>query len=186
LQINRWTFPPQAFQQNLKNYIRLRPPTLSLRKLSVSVPKTLGTIERLITEQSKDTSAQGFEYRLKMFCLTFKRALHVEVRYIGKLSEDKQEQALLSFAATAEDILNNYRRMRIKMSKVAEVNALRIIDYGDEFLSLMLTHYGRKLLNDLSPSPGYDTLRIFWREQMLYRKANHPGTFRHLIRITNW
>ncbi|MFP2309089.1 hypothetical protein [Citrobacter braakii] len=177
LQINRWTFPPQAFQQNLKNYIRLRPPTLSLRKLSVSVPKTLGTIERLITEQSKDTSAQGFEYRLKMFCLTFKRALHVEVRYIGKLSEDKQEQALLSFAATAEDILNNYRRMRIKMSKVAVVNALRIIDYGDEFLSLMLTHYGRKLLNDLSPSPGYDTLRIFWREQMLYRKANHPGTF---------
>lgn len=177
LQINRWTFPPQAFQQNLKNYIRLRPPTLSLRKLAVSVPKTLEIIERLLAEHSKDTSSLGFEYRIKMFCLTFKRALHVEARYIGKLSGEKQQQALLYFTATAADILESYRRMRKNVLQVAEANALRIVDYGDEFISLMLTYYGRQLLNSLAPSERCDTLRVFWREQMLYRKTHHPEAF---------
>ncbi|WP_058910027.1 hypothetical protein [Entomohabitans teleogrylli] len=177
LQINRWTYPPQAFQQNLKNYIRLRPPTLMLRKLAADVPGTLANIEQLLAEHSKDISPQGYEYRLKMFCLTFKRALHVEVRYILRLGGEKREQALISFTAIAADILAGYRRMRERVAPGAQANALRIVDYGDEFLALMITHYGRKLLNSLAASPGYDSLRAFWREQMLYRKNQHPDTF---------
>lgn len=177
LQINRWTYPPQAFQQNLKNYIRLRPPTLMLRKFAAGAPGALAEIEKLLTERSQDASSHGHEYRLKMFCLTFKRVLQVEMRYIKKLNGNKREEALTGFVATAGGILDDYRRMQQRVAGKAEANALRRLDYCDEFLALMITHYGRKLINALPPSPACNALRAFWREQMLYRKTQHPGTF---------
>ena len=180
LQINRWTFPPQTFQQNLKNYIRLCPPTVSLRKLALSLTETLETIEKLSHEHCKDSSFEKLEYRIKMFCLTFKRALRVDSRYINKLNGEKQKQALHYFTETVEDILARYRLMKKKISKITGDNAgdnyLKIVVYGDEYLSLMLTHYGRKLLNNLSPSDEYDTLREFWNKQMQYRKIHHSET----------
>lgn len=177
LQVNRWSFPPQTFQQNLKNYIRLRPPTLSLRKLVIKTPKTLRGLEQLLSEYRDESLPTDFEYRLKMFCLTFKRALRVDLRYINKLTGEAQDQALVRFTATVTEILESYRRMQKRISRTDTKNALRIVHYGDEFLSLMLTYYGRKLLNTLPASEGGDTLRAFWREQMLYRKEHHPDTF---------
>ncbi|WP_411704132.1 hypothetical protein [Edaphovirga cremea] len=178
LQINRWNFPPQIFQQSLKNYIRLRPPTLMLRKFAHSCQQTLAEIECLITSGDSDTaSSVGYEYRLKMFCLTFKRALHLEVRYINKVDGEKRELALINFSTTAAEILSHYRQMRDNVGSLAPENAKRVVDYCDEYMALIATRYGRQVLNSLPPSPAHSELRDFWRKEMFYRKANYPATF---------
>lgn len=178
MQINRWNYPPKQFQQILKNYIRLRPPTIMLRKFAASCQATLAEITQQIANGDCDTaSGVGYEYRLKMFCLTFKRALHIEARYLKKLSGEKLQQALLSFATTTASVLGDYRRMSGDLVSNSETNARRIVDYCDEFLAIIMTRYGREVLNRLPPSPAHDELRRIWREEMLYRKANYPASF---------
>ncbi|MFC0225286.1 hypothetical protein [Serratia aquatilis] len=178
LQVNHWNYSPKQFQQLLKNYIRLRPPTIMLRKLADSCPVTLEEISRLIANDSGDNAATvGYEYRLKMFCLTFKRALHLEARYINKLSGEKREQALQNFTNMAVVILQSYRVMRSNLPTQAVANARHVVDYCDEYLAIVATRYGRKVLNSLSASPAYDELRNFWREEMLYRKENYLASF---------
>jgi hypothetical protein len=178
LQINRWNYPPKQFQQILKNYVRLRPPTIMLRKFAASCQTTLEEITRLITSDSADTtSAVGYEYRLKMFCLTFKRALHLEVRYINKLSGEKLEQALLHFASTTAAVLADYRNMSSNLPLQAQANARSVVSYCDEYLAIITTRYGRQVLNNFSSSPAHNALRSFWREEMLYRKAHYLSSF---------
>lgn len=175
LQINRWNYPPKLFQQILKNYVRLRPPTIMLRKFAASCQATLEEIARLIANGSSDTpSAVGYEYRLKMFCLTFKRALHLEVRYIKKLSGEKLEQAIRHFASTTAAVLADYRRM---LPPQAQGPSRSAVSYSDEYLAIITTRYGRQVLNNFPSSPAHDELRTFWREEMLYRKANYLSSF---------
>lgn len=177
LLINRWTYPPQAFQRSLKNYIRLRPPTLMLRKFALACPQTLTDIGELAAQTEGDARAFiGYEHRLKMFCLTYKRALHLEVRYIRKLSGEKQGLALLGYAETASDILRRYRSVMKSLHETATDNAMRVFAYCDEYLAVITTQYGSSLLNGIAPGPLRDEFRSFWRDQMLYRKAQYPET----------
>lgn len=96
LLINRWNYPPQTFQQNLKNYIRLRPPTLMLRKFAAACEEKLTEIERLIQRDIRgDKLSEDYEYKLKMFCLTYKRALHLETRSLIRLTTTKWKRRCL-------------------------------------------------------------------------------------------
>jgi hypothetical protein len=177
LQINRWTYPPQAFQLNLKNYIRLRPPTLMLRKFAAACIPTLADIGQLAALTGKDDRTFiSYEHRLKLFCLTYKRALHLEVRYIRKLSGEKQALALLGCVETANWILRRYRRWMKNLRESVEDNALRVSAYCDEYLAVITTQYGSTLLSDIAPGPLRDEFRSFWRDQMLYRKSHYPET----------
>lgn len=178
LLINKWNYPPHTFQQNLKNYIRLRPPTLMLGKFVANAEQKLNKIELLIS-QDNDGSANfsRYEYQLKMFCLTYKRALHLETRYINKLSDTKQQQILLNMTELATKILESYRALMRKASIIAQENTLRVLSYCDEYLALITTLYGRKILNHIPASDARDVMRDFWRGQMLYRKQTYPDTF---------
>lgn len=179
LQINKWNYPPQTFQRNLKNYIRLRPPTMMLRKFEAASEQKLSRIEQLITIYNGDDGYSScYEYQLKMFCLTYKRALHLETRYINRLSEEKEEQALLNFTKLTSHILDRYRLLIKKMSDAkAPQNIVRILGYCDEYLAVITTQYGRKILNNASASSAKDIMRNVWREEMLYRKQFYPETF---------
>lgn len=175
LLINRWTYPPQAFQQSLKNYIRLRPPTLMLRKFAIGSTQMLMEISQLAAAVDSDCIAfNRYEQRLKMFCLTYKRALHIEIRYIRKLAGEKQARALQSCVATASEVLRDYRVVMNGLQ--ASDNARRVFGYCDEYLAVITTQYGSSLLNDIAPGPLRDALRGFWRDQMLYRRAQYPDT----------
>lgn len=178
LQVNRWNYPPKQFQQILKNYIRLRPPTIMLRKFAGLCQTMLAEITGLIASGSADTaSGVGYEYRLKMFCLTFKRALHVETRYLNKISGEKLERALLSFGEITTAVLCDYRHMSRNLPPDTEANAQRVVDYCDEYLAIVTTRYGREVLNRFPASPAHDRLRGIWREEMLYRKAKYASSF---------
>ncbi len=177
LQINRWTYPPPAFQRSLKNYIRLRPPTLMLRKFAAGCVQTLAEIEQLAAVTDGDERAfNGYEHRLKMFCLTYKRALHLEVRYIRKLSGEKRALALLGCVETAGGILRRYRRWMKNLRESVADNALRVSAYCDEYLAVITTQYGNTLLNGIEAGPLRDEFRVFWRDQMSYRKEHYPET----------
>ena len=179
LLINRWNYSPATFQQNLKNYIRLRPPTASLRKMALK-DDAVNAIEQALqaTINSIDPQvAKHYEHALKLFCLVYKRALRLAIKRIQRLDDAAERDAeVIMFAQTVAAILARYRALAIPAKEADARLASPAFAYCDEYLAIVTTQYGIQLLHTLPDSPAREQLRSVWREQMHYRDQHYPDS----------
>lgn len=179
LLINRWNYSPAAFQQSLKNYIRLRPPTASLRKLALK-DDAINAVEQALqaTVNSIDPEvAKHYERELKLFCLVYKRALRLAVKRVQRLTDAEEREAeVVIFAKTVAAILERYRALATSAKQADARLASPAYSYCDEYLAIVTTQYGIQLLHTLPDSPAREQLRSVWREQMQYRDQHYPDS----------
>ncbi len=181
LQINRWSFPPQTFPQYLKTYIRLRPPSETLAGLAEG--NSLDDIGKLLDKLAAKPAnvnelADNYEKTLKLFCMTYRRAIRVATRDVmrpNRSAEERQERATY-YRLLIEAILQHYRNFSDMNAVVAENMRSPAFQYCDEYIAIITTHYCFRLLGLLPEGPAKEQFRAFWRAEMAYRDGHYHAS----------
>lgn len=175
LQINQDSYPAKTFQNILKNYVRLRPPTRQLANLAAAD----GEIEMLRNRlaafaREENPSVAQYENTLKRYALTYKRALRLASKKI--LYQNSQNANAIQRAM--DDVtqsLTAYRALAEMTATIESKVASNAFAYCDEYLSLVTTDNLRKLALQLD-LPMQEAIQQVLRNEAQYRKAYHPDS----------
>lgn len=177
LQINPDLYTASSFQRSLKNYIRLRPPTIKLS----SLPAKDGALDifRQWMEQlnpQEPPSLDEYENRLKRYALTYKRTIRLNVKMVNQNLQRQTPEYIASLLADIELCLTRYRALAAQAKEIEEVIHSNAFSYCDEFMSYYTMNYLHMLLND-KHIPLREEIRHFWYQEMRYLRKQYPDSF---------
>lgn len=182
LQVNRWSFPPQLFPQFLKNYIRLRPPSVTLDNF-LKPDSVIDDIEKqldlLIADRSgSEEFAAAYEKTLKLFCMIYRRAVRLAMREIMRPNRSAAERLdrTIHYQGLMENTLERYRSLKDKNAQVSDRLRSPAFQYCDEYLAIITTHYCFRLLSGLPAGETREIFRAFWRREMTYRDTHYHAS----------
>ncbi len=179
LQVNRWSYSNKDFQQSLKSYLRLCPPTASLAAVlepGGALAALESSLEAVLAAPGPD-SAHTYENALKLCCLTVKRSLNLALQGLLKgRVHDEREARLLKLAESLNLFMTRFRKVESKADLADKVLGVPAFAYCHEYLCAMLTRLLRGALPGLPDTTGGEAMRSFWRKEMDLRQARFPLT----------
>lgn len=176
LQVNRFTYTSEKFQRSLKHYVRLRPPTQTLHNLAQekgSFAKLKETLHQF-NEQIPLTHDE-YENTLKLFALTYKRALRMAVRAANRKKTPSLD-LVVQYVGDVQSCLNHYRALADMVKPLEEELKSHAFAYCDEYISVMTTYYLRNLFVSMKQRKLGAPLFALWQTEMLYRKEHYPDS----------
>ncbi|MFB9997664.1 hypothetical protein [Providencia rustigianii] len=179
LQVNPDLYTASNFQRSLKNYIRLRAPTVKLS----SIPAENGILDDLSwwlkqLDPQLPPSLDEYENRLKRYALTYKRTVRLTVKMVIQNPQRQTEEYLQALLNDIEKCLTRYRELVTYTAPVESEIQSNAFAYCDEFMS----HYTMLYLQDLLKEkqlPLRDEIRHHWYQEMRYLKKLSPDSFPH-------
>ena len=110
LQVNPDFYSPKYFQQSLKNYVRLRPPTRKLSQL-LEPDEMLAELAAFLATKPDKEGLEPYENTLKRYALTYKRALRLAVKWMERNAQKRSADAITELLAEIHDVLAAYRAL---------------------------------------------------------------------------
>jgi len=110
LQVNPDFYSPKYFQQSLKNYVRLRPPTRKLSQL-LEPDEMLAELAAFLATTPDKQGLEPYENTLKRYALTYKRALRLAVKWMERNAQKRSADAITELLAEIHDVLAAYRAL---------------------------------------------------------------------------
>ena len=110
LQVSPDTYSPKTFQQNLKNYIRLRPPTRKLAQL-LEPEEMLAELAAFLADKPDKNEVERYENVLKRYALTYKRALRLAIKWLERDPKKRDAAAIGELLAEIHDVLTAWRAL---------------------------------------------------------------------------
>ena len=104
LQVSPDTYSPKTFQQNLKNYIRLRPPTRKLAQL-LEPEEMLAELAAFLADKPDKNEVERYENVLKRYALTYKRALRLAIKWLERNLKKRDAAAISELLAEIGGVL---------------------------------------------------------------------------------
>ncbi len=149
LNMNEETYQKQDFYADLHTYIRLRTPTVSLADLA-GQNDPLGSLKNRISSLSEnysETELVQYEDEVKLFCLTLKRSLRMQLASIKESSSSKEISRLIEdYDKNIRILLECFRNPDgiTGLSINQEVASLHL--FADEYISLKIESHTFRLL----------------------------------------
>ena len=165
LDINPATYSKTDFYRDLKVNVRLSTPVFLLRDIAGDrnspFPKLQEAFEQLASHPSR-TSAEVFEYQIKMFLSILKSALRDEIAHMGRNEFSGDREFLAdAFVNNASLIASKYRDLRrIINAPTIHRNQFNYFLFGDEFMSNLIEHHSFLLISKLE-SLGFTAGQAF-------------------------
>ncbi|MDR2988974.1 MAG: hypothetical protein LBU59_00690 [Providencia alcalifaciens] len=179
MQVNPDLYTPSNLQRSLKNYIRLRAPTVQLSSIPAEgglVDELKSWLERLDPELPP--TLDEYENHLKRFALTFKRSVRLTLKMVAQNSQRQTEEYITGVLADIEHGLKRYRELSAYAAPIEKVIKSNAFAYCDEFMSHYTLFYLQDLLKD-KQLPLRDDIRHLWYQEMRYLKKLAPDSFPH-------
>ncbi|WP_321146336.1 hypothetical protein [Providencia alcalifaciens] len=179
MQVNPDLYTPSNLQRSLKNYIRLRAPTVQLSSIPAEgglVDELKSWLERLDPELPP--TLDEYENHLKRFALTFKRSVRLTLKMVAQNSQRQTEEYITGVLADIEHGLKRYRELSAYAAPIEKVIKSNAFAYCDEFMSHYTLFYLQDLLKD-KQLPLRDEIRHLWYQEMRYLKKLAPDSFPH-------
>jgi len=154
LDINRQTYDKQAFYRDMKSNIRLITPVYLLRDLASRHREPFSHLEasfRHLASSPVKTTADAYEYHIRMFVSIMKSALREEINHVADHpSPGELNAAIDEFIANTTAIARHYRDLKriIHVPGISE-RLMNYYRFGDEFLSNLIEQHTFKLLERL-------------------------------------
>lgn len=172
-------YTPSNLQRSLKNYIRLRAPTVQLS----SIPAVGGLVDELKSwlerlDPELPPTLDEYENHLKRFALTFKRSVRLTLKMVAQNSQRQTEEYITGVLADIEHGLKRYRELSAYAAPIEKVIKSNAFAYCDEFMSHYTLFYLQDLLKD-KQLPLRDEIRHLWYQEMRYLKKLAPDSFPH-------
>ncbi|MTC45114.1 hypothetical protein GKR71_04525 [Providencia sp. wls1922] len=179
MQVNPDLYTPSNLQRSLKNYIRLRAPTVQLS----SIPAVGGLVDELKSwlkrlDPELPPTLDEYENHLKRFALTFKRSVRLTLKMVAQNSQRQTEEYITGVLADIEHGLKRYRELSAYAAPIEKVIKSNAFAYCDEFMSHYTLFYLQDLLKD-KQLPLRDEIRHLWYQEMRYLKKLAPDSFPH-------
>lgn len=179
MQVNPDLYTPSNLQRSLKNYIRLRAPTVQLS----SIPAESGLVDELKSwlerlDPELPPTLDEYENHLKRFALTFKRSVRLTLKMVAQNSQRQTEEYITGMLADIEHGLKRYRELSAYAAPIEKVIQSNAFAYCDEFMSHYTLFYLQDLLKD-KQLPLRDDIRHLWYQEMRYLKKLAPDSFPH-------
>ncbi|MDR2241272.1 MAG: hypothetical protein LBE28_00710 [Providencia alcalifaciens] len=179
MQVNPDLYTPSNLQRSLKNYIRLRAPTVQLS----SIPAVGGLVDELKSwlerlDPELPPTLDEYENHLKRFALTFKRSVRLTLKMVAQNSQRQTEEYITGVLADIEHGLKRYRELSAYAAPIEKVIKSNAFAYCDEFMSHYTLFYLQDLLKD-KQLPLRDDIRHLWYQEMRYLKKLAPDSFPH-------
>ncbi|MEQ5138094.1 hypothetical protein [Providencia alcalifaciens] len=179
MQVNPDLYTPSNLQRSLKNYIRLRAPTVQLS----SIPAESGLVDELKSwlerlDPELPPTLDEYENHLKRFALTFKRSVRLTLKMVAQNSQRQTEEYITGMLADIEHGLKRYRELSAYAAPIEKVIKSNAFAYCDEFMSHYTLFYLQDLLKD-KQLPLRDEIRHLWYQEMRYLKKLAPDSFPH-------
>ncbi|MEQ4707639.1 hypothetical protein [Providencia huaxiensis] len=177
LQINPDLYTASNLQRSLKNYIRLRPPTVKLSSLT-DENGALNELKQWLQQYNPQNlpSLDEYENRLKRYALTFKRTIRLNIKMVSQTPQRQTPEYLTEFMANIAKCFCAYRELAIPSAKIEEAIHSNAFSYCDEFMTYYTMNYLRDLLAD-KQIPLREEIRHFWYQEMRYLKKQYPDCF---------
>ena len=172
LQVNPDFYSPKYFQQSLKNYVRLRPPTRKLSQL-LEPDEMLAELAAFLAATPDKEGLEPYENALKRYALTYKRALRLAVKWMERNAQKRSADAITELLAEIHDVLAAYRALSPLAAAHEAVLASQAFGYCDEFISLVTLHYLRRLVL-LDGIPQAAAIHALWQTEMTYCRRHFP------------
>lgn len=177
LNINQNTLNRKEFFRRLKNYIRFRIPWIPLKK--IAAPKgPLAVLENCAQDTTfswtrPEASSSIFENRIKILCLTCKRAMRSTALRTHSSPPGQVAAVSREYLIHCRHILQCYRHLSRRPSK-ADLPTSPAFALGDEYLSIVTATYAFQLIARLEFFP-YDQQCVAQKEALLefIRKEIH-------------
>ncbi|HHR5883104.1 TPA: hypothetical protein ACS7XF_003090 [Providencia alcalifaciens] len=179
MQVNPDLYTPSNLQRSLKNYIRLRAPTVQLSSIPAEgglVDELKSWLERLDPELPP--TLDEYENHLKRFALTFKRSVRLTLKMVAQNSQRQTEEYITGMLADIGHGLKRYRELSAYATPIESVIQSNAFAYCDEFMSHYTLFYLQDLLKD-KQLPLRDEIRHLWYQEMRYLKKLAPDSFPH-------
>jgi hypothetical protein len=174
LQVSDHNYSKVQFEENLKNYVRMRAPQEKLQDFMAEN----GIIERLKKKlegfpyNADDSHVLDLEESLKRVALAYKRALHKEtLRFLKREAAD--EKAVAAFLERIKTILGTCRALKEEAERICRICDSRTFFYCDEYCSIVTSFYLKKIYYQISlsdKSPVYE----LWQDEVAYLKSQYP------------
>ncbi|MDR2225762.1 MAG: hypothetical protein LBE52_07190 [Providencia sp.] len=177
LQVNPDLYTASSLQRSLKNYIRLRPPTVKLSSLATENGE-LDELKQWLEkcEPQNPPSLDEYENKLKRYALTFKRTVRLNLKMVSQNPQRQTPEYLTDLLADIEKCLNCYRTLSVYTASIeAEIHS-NAFSYCDEFMTYYTMNYLHDLLAD-KQLPLREEMRHFWYQEMRYLKKHYPDCF---------
>ena len=139
LQVSPDTYSPKTFQQNLKNYIRLRPPTRKLAQL-LEPEEMLAELAAFLADKPDKNEVERYENVLKRYALTYKRALRLAIKWLERDPKKRDAAAIGELLAEIHDVSTAWRALETLAAAHEAVFASQAYAYCDEYISLTTQH----------------------------------------------
>lgn len=176
LQVNRFTYSSNKFQRSLKHYVRLRPPTQTLHNLAQEKGSFAKLKETLVQfNEEIPLTHDEYENTLKLFALTYKRALRMAVRAANRKKTPSLE-LVVQYVGDVQSCLSHYRSLAKMVKPLEKELKSHAFAYCDEYLSVMTTYYLRSLFVSMKEQKLGAPLYALWQAEMLYRKEYYPDS----------
>lgn len=179
MQVNPDLYTPSNLQRSLKNYIRLRAPTVQLSSIPAEgglVDELKSWLERLDPELPP--TLDEYENHLKRFALTFKRSVRLTLKMVAQNSQRQTEEYITGMLADIGHGLKRYRELSAYATPIESIIQSNAFAYCDEFMSHYTLFYLQDLLKD-KQLPLRDEIRHLWYQEMRYLKKLAPDSFPH-------
>lgn len=153
--INQKTLSRESFFGQMKNYIRLRVPWVSLEDMDKPA-RPLARLERFFEQHTTDASPsqEEFEDHVKILCLTTKRALRSLSLKAAASPVELATNVAKGYLVRCENILERYRNLSASI-RTAGLDASPAFAYGDEFLSIVATYYAFRIVDRMQNFPDH-------------------------------
>ncbi|TFH38544.1 MAG: hypothetical protein E4G96_10340, partial [Chrysiogenales bacterium] len=181
LNINRETFTADDFYKDLRATVRLQTPSIPLSELASGQ----GILERLrlsvkgLEKTPRPESVSDCEYQIKMFCLIYKKAIGIHLRFIkGTKAKIERTRLTADYITSVSEIMRRFRDLMPEALKALPPDSRMTVLFADEYCSLKTENH-TCLLQEilLEKAPDHATrfrarlMRIV-REESAYRIRN--------------
>lgn len=185
LDIHPGSYTSDDFFQDLKTNIRFKTPVCSVHDLKNNCPYVNGLEQavQLLLDQSAGKSREtDFEYRLKLFCSVYNRALEEEAREMVAQKEKDLPHHMETYLRSVQDVLRWFRHVTGLLIRNECSSRVRIATASaDEYLSLRSELQTLAVLAGLKAHgldeshPLVSRLMDFCRDESVYRTSRGMG-----------
>jgi hypothetical protein len=196
LGINEESYPKNEFYRNVKNYIRIKTPIVSLRDLHESDISPLSAVNQIVHQANwyqNDDLNERLVNALKLFGAMFKSTLREQVNLVEKRIETTKtkgkvhslvENLIDEFIYQSRQITNRYRSLFAELNQpIVRENTYMAFTLVDEYISLLVEETATELFRLLTrnyekaqQSNCLDDLNQVAEMERSYRLANGYGS----------
>jgi len=162
LQVSPDTYSPKTFQQNLKNYIRLRPPTRKLAQL-LEPEEMLAELAAFLADKPDKNEVERYENVLKRYALTYKRALRLAIKWLERDPKKRDAAAIGELLAEIHDVLTAWRALENALPQLKDGKSLHFLFLPEEHdPDSYVRAYGKAQFEDALLHQSEPLSEYFW------------------------